>query len=654
MSPSRTSGRTRAARARPPVEAVPAETQPPREDPRAGALSRYQVDSWGGGYFSIDEEGFATVTPEPGSTAAVRISEIVEELRRRGFRSPFLLRFPQILKHRVRRLHEAFAEAIREFGYPNSYQGVFPVKVNQQKVVVDALAEMSPEFRYGLEVGSKAELVLALTQDLHPEAIIICNGYKDRDYVELALRGAHAGSRVILICETQHEVRDVLAIAQEIGVTPALGLRMRLNSKGAGKWIESGGSHAKFGLSTMEILEAIRLLHEAGCPEVLKALHFHIGSQISEILAIKEAVKEAARLYCHIARRAPGLSILDMGGGLGVDYDGSSTASDWSRNYSLDQYGRECVYNVLTVCKQEAVTPPLLVTESGRAVVAYGSLTVVSPLKVIGSLEPAEVPLAPDACHQVKEMKSGLAEMTRENWREVVNDARALQDEVLLGFKLGFVSLEDRAAGEALYIEICRKALAVLDPEESDPEEVGAIRTVLAPMVVCNFSVFQSTPDTWAVRQVFPIMPLSRLTDGRVTDATIGDITCDSDGCIDDFLGETGVCQKTIPLAGLSLDEPYYIGIFLVGAYQDTLGDFHNLFGSANEAAVCVDGPREFRIVNQYRGTTVSEAMNLFGYERQGLVSRFEDRHGGDDSPDTARYRDCFLRVLSSGTYLRR
>ncbi len=629
-------------------------TPPAPSTPREKALAKYQVESWGANYFSVDDDGFATVTPDPQAGASVRVADIVEELRRRGFRSPFMLRFPQILKDRVRRLNEAFGEAIREFDYPSTYQGVFPVKVNQQKVVVDALTEMSGRHRYGLEVGSKAELVLGLTHDLHPEALLICNGYKDRDYIELALRAAHAGSRVILICETIHEVKDVLSVASEIGVAPAMGFRARLNSKGAGKWIESGGNHAKFGLSTLEILEAVAMLEAAGCSDVLKCLHFHIGSQISDILCIKEAVKEGARLFCHIKRRVPSLSILDMGGGLGVDYDGSSTSSDWSRNYSLEQYCRECVYSVLTVCRQEEVAPPMLVTESGRAIVAYGSLTVVSPLKIIGRTSPGEVPIGPDSCHQVRELRSSLNEIKPENWREVVNDAKALNEEIQVGFKLGFVSLEDRAAGEALYGDICRMALSLMNQEEEDPEEVSELRDMLAPMLVCNFSVFQSTPDTWAVRQVFPIMPLSRLNAEKTVDATIGDITCDSDGRIDDFLGETGTCQKTISLPSFDVDEPFLIGIFLVGAYQDTLGDFHNLFGSANEAAVWVDGPKDFRIVNQYRGTTVSEAMALFGYERQGMVSRFEDRHGGDDSADTARYRDCFLRVLSSGTYLRR
>lgn len=623
-------------------------------DPRQEALERYLVGYWGAGYFTIDAEGYGCVVPHRDSPDLVRLDDIVTELRRRGYRSPYLLRFPQILKDRVARLHEAFAAAIEEFEYPRAYQGVYPVKVNQQKVVVESLVEESARHRYGLEVGSKGELVLALTHELHPDALIVCNGFKDHDYIELALRAAQAGRRVLLICETLHEVEEVVEISREVQVPPALGVRARLDSQGSGRWVESGGSHAKFGLSTLEILECIHYLEREGCLDVLHCLHFHVGSQISDILSIKEAVKEAARLYCHVKRRAPSLDILDMGGGLGVDYDGSNTASDWSRNYDLEEYCRDCVYNVSSVCEQEDVAPPLLVTESGRAVTAYHAVVVVSPLKVIGRKDGDPVPMPEEPCHQVEDLVATLQDLKADNWRELVNDARSLHEELIQGFKLGFVSLEDRAAGEALFGDICRTALGLLDPEDEDEDEVAEIKAIVAPMVVCNFSVFQSAPDTWAVRQVFPILPVRDLTAEHTMPATLGDITCDSDGRIDDFLDETGSCQKTMMIPPLDLSRPNHIAIFLVGAYQDTLGDFHNLFGAPNEVSVHIDGPGQFSIVRQHRGTTVSEAMSLFGFDRQELVSRFDDRHGSDDTPGGLRYRDCFLRVLSSGTYLRR
>ncbi|NRA96005.1 MAG: hypothetical protein HRU14_07320, partial [Planctomycetes bacterium] len=319
------------------------------------------------------------------------------------------------------------------------------------------------------------------------------------------------------------------------------------------------------------------------------------------------------------------------------------------------EYCRDCVWNVTSVCEQEDVPPPILVSESGRAVTAFATMVVVSPLKIIGRTASARVEVHEDACHQVVELRASLDEMKAGNWRELVNDARSLSDEVILGFKMGFVSLEDRAAGEALFADVCRRALTFIEPEDEDPEEVQELMLTVAPMIVCNFSVFQSTPDTWAVRQVFPIMPLSSLSEENLHPYTLGDITCDSDGRIDDFLSSDGVCKKTVQLPELDLEnDPYLIGIFLVGAYQDTLGDFHNLFGSANEVSVHLEGDDAFQLRNHNRGTTVSEAVSMFGFPREELIHRFDDRHGGDDSREAVRYRDCFLRVLSSGTYLRR
>jgi arginine decarboxylase len=635
---------------RPPEQAAP----PPPSAPLQAAIAQTAVHEWGEGYFTIDEGGFVRVRPTHQDQISLRLADVVEELRRRGFRSPFLIRFPQILKHRVGRVHEAFGAAIKEFDYPKHYQGVLPVKVNQQRVVVEALVEESGRHRYGLEVGSKGELALALTMTLDPEAFVICNGFKDRDYIELALRALRAGTRILLISETIHEVREVVAVAREVGIQPLIGFRARLHTEGVGKWQDSGGTHAKFGLSTTELLEAIAYLQETDLLNSVTCLHFHIGSQVSDIRATKEAVKEATRLYCHLKRRAPSLSVLDLGGGLGVDYDGTSSSSDWSLNYTLEGYCRDVVYGVKVVCDQERADPPVLITESGRAVLAYHAVTVVTPLKIIGRTPAARpVVIGKDACYQVRELKSTLDELKPNNCRELVNDARALHVELITGFKLGFVSLEDRAAGESLYTDILIKALEIWDRNDASDEELRALEELTAPRFVCNFSIFQSVPDTWAFRQVFPVLPLTRLLDPPVTHATIGDITCDSDGRIDDFVGCSGL-RKTLPLPTLNVDEPFHIGVFLVGAYQDTLGDFHNLFGAANEAAVVVEENGAFNIVHQYRGTTVAEALEVFGYPHQLIRARFDERHGGDDSVDSTRYRDCFMRVVSSGTYLKR
>ncbi len=621
---------------------------------REEAIQQSAVHEWGESYFSIDESGFVCVRPKQSDELSVRLVDVVEELRRRGFRSPFLLRFPQILRHRVARLNEAFAAAIKEFDYPKHYQGVLPVKVNQQRVVVEAVVEESATYRYGLEAGSKGELVLALTMTLHPDALIICNGFKDRDYIELALRGSLAGTQVVLISETIHEVREVVAIAKDVGIRPRIGFRARLHSAGVGKWQDSGGSHAKFGLSTSELLEALNFLQEVGYLDCVACLHFHIGSQICDIRAVKEAVKEATRLYCHVKRRAPSLYFLDLGGGLGVDYDGTSTSTDWSLNYTMEGYCRDAVYNVKMICDQEEVDPPILVTESGRSVLAYHAVTVVTPLKVIGRTPQAPPPvLPPEACHQVRELKSTLEELRKNNCRELINDGRALHAELISGFKLGFVTLEDRAAGEALFVDLCIKALQIWDRADASDEELRELEEMTAPRFVCNFSIFQSVPDTWAFRQVFPVLPLARMLEDPITHATVGDITCDSDGRIDEFVGNCGL-RRTLPLPTLNVDEPFHIGIFLVGAYQDTLGDYHNLFGAANEAAVIVNEGGSFNVVHQYRGTTVAEALEAFGYQLSMLRARFDERYGGDDSVDMVRYRDCFMRIVSSGTYLKR
>lgn len=631
-------------------KSAPAGAQPTTDLP-----DPYLVNEWGEGYFSVDAEGFVRVHGEPGSDPSIRIADVVGEMRRRGFRSPFVLRFPQILKHRVKRLHHAFRAAIKEFEYPEGYQGVYPVKVNQQRQVVEALLSETHNFHYGIEVGSKGELVLGLTQTLDDDALIICNGFKDRDYIELAVRAGAAGLNVLIICETLHEVHEAVAVSKKLGVKPRIGIRARLHSKGAGQWVESGGAHAKFGLSALEMVQCLDHLEAEGVPEALEILHFHIGSQINDILAIKEAVKEAAQLYCKLKKRAVGLAWLDMGGGLGVNYDGSSTASDWSHNYSIEEYARDCVYNVLAVCEDADVAPPRLVSESGRAVTAYGTMTAMAPVKVIGRMEgDAPAPVREESCRQVEDLEVTLRELKADRWREAVNEARALHEEIIQGFKLGVIDLEDRAAGEAFFIDICRRALEIMDIEDEDADEVAELRSLTAPMVVCNFSVFQSIPDTWAVRQVFPVVPLSQIHSDTHHQFTIGDITCDSDGRIDDFLNEAGVGAKTLQLPKLDLKNPYLIGIFLTGAYQDTLGDYHNLFGSANEAAVWISGENKFELSGLSRGTTVSEALAPFGYEPGAVVSSFDDRYGGDDSPEILRFRDCFLRVLSSGSYLRR
>jgi len=621
---------------------------------RDAALARMHVRAWGDGFFSIDEEGRATVLPLGPDGPEVALDEVLVEVRRRGLRSPFLLRFPQILKERLRGLHGAFDAARREFGYEASYRGVYPIKVNQQRVVVEALVEESPAFRFGLETGSKGELLLALSQDLHPEALITCNGFKDDDVIELALRAHGAGRRVVLVAESPGEVERVLEMGRAIGVRPHVGLRLRLHSRGVGKWVESGGLRAKFGLDTGEILEILRMMSEQGAIDSLRLLHFHIGSQITDILAVKEAVREATRLFCHVKRRAPELDMLDLGGGLAVDYDGSRTSSPWSRNYDLEEYCRDCVYHVLNICEQEGMEPPTLITESGRALTALHAVAVVSPLKFIGAEGGRPVLLEEARCHQVQSMKELLDDLEPGNCRELMNDARQFHDEVQQAFNLGVVSLEDRAAAEALYLCIARRTLEWLRESDVDPDEVTDLETMVAPLMICNFSVFQTIPDAWAMRQVFPVMPLSRLLETDTVPASLGDITCDSDGRIDVFPHGPREEKRLLRLPRLDPSRPYRLGIFLVGAYQDTLGDFHNLFGSPNEVVVHVHEDGTIDVRRGHAASTVSDTTDLFGFSRRDVMARFEDRFGDEDTEQNQRLRDCFLRVLNSTTYLRR
>ena len=617
--------------------------------------SNRRLMEWGNGYFGADAEGFMRVYPRRDGEMSVRIKDVVDALEKRGLGDPIMIRFPQILSDRQMRIHQAFAEAIKTFEYPKHYQGVYPVKVNHERVVVETFARSGLAQRFGLEVGSKAELCLALTLELHPEAYIVCNGFKDKDYLELAVHASRHGRRPLVIAENPQEIEDIIATVKALNHHVQIGFRARLHSEGTGRWQESSGSKGKFGLSTMEILEGMGRLEGAGLLGDLVCLHFHNGSQVSDILNIKEAIKEATRMYCCMKPRAKNLEVLDMGGGLGIDYDGSRTASDWSVNYTLDEYARDAVYIVREICERSKIEPPIIMTESGRALTAYHAVVVLSSLRILGAHEQKDYDKIPTRSQQVQELKVTLEEISATNYREAYHDATVLRNEVLMGFKMGYAGLEDRAVGESLYNDICIKVRSFMKPGLKKTKDMIDLERQLAARYVCNFSVFMSAPDTWAVQQLFPVSPIERLNEPCTVPATVGDITCDSDGKLDRFIGQ-GEAEPYIMLHDIQGEvKPYLIGMFLVGAYQDVLGDFHNLFGTVNEGVVIINNEDDFSIVDYEEGSSVEHSLDYFGFTPSNMVRSFDKLINRDlDLESIKDYKGAFLRVLHGNTYLQR
>ncbi|MCB9832965.1 MAG: biosynthetic arginine decarboxylase [Planctomycetes bacterium] len=615
---------------------------------------RYRIGAWGQGYFRVDENGDLRVAPSAEATFTVRLRDCVAQLRENGISDPLVIRFPQLLTDRQRRIREAFEAAIEDFSYPRHYQGVFPVKVNHDRVVVETMVRTGREHRFGLEVGSKAELCLALTMQLHPQALLICNGFKDDDYLLLAAFAARHGRRVLVIAENPQEIVDIVEVSREAGQLPLIGFRSRLHTEGTGRWQESSGSKGKFGLSTMEIVEGVEYLRENGAIENLVALHYHMGSQVCDILNVKAAIKEASRLWVAMKEIAPNLDFLDLGGGLGVDYDGSRTATDWSMNYSLEEYARDAVYIVKDVCATAKVEPPIIVTESGRALTAYHAVIILSPLRVVGRHETRDYARFATKAQQIVDLKDALANISAQTAREAFHDATQLMNELVSGFKLGYVSLVDRAVGECLYRDICHAARKVLGPEARKTVDIANLELQLAPKYVCNFSIFMSVPDSWAVQQLFPVCPIEKLNATRYAPATIGDITCDSDGKLERFIG-AGEVENFIMLPDDDGAESPLIGMFLVGAYQDVLGDFHNLFGTVNEGVVIINDEDDFSIVAVDEGSSVEHSLDYFGFTPSDMVRNFDRMIDRDLSREAIQdYKGTFLRILHGNTYLNR
>lgn len=593
--------------------------QEPWDIPAATAL--YNIDRWGAGYFGINEKGNVRVFPTLNPSTPIDIMEVVAEAQDQGLKFPLVLRFQDLLRHRVQTINEAFTGAVEEFKYQGVYRGVFPIKVNQLQEVVEEIMSAGEAYHFGIEAGSKPELLAALAIHRDPESLIICNGYKDVQFIQNALLGTRLGKRVILVVEKLEELHQILAVSKEMGVEPWIGVRVRLMSKGAGKWALSGGENAKFGLSTAELVAASDTLKKAGLGHCLKLVHFHVGSQVPDIGTIKRAVREAARFYAKLCKLGHDLGYIDCGGGLGVDYDGSRTAFDSSTNYSLQEYARDVVWNIMEVCDDEKVPHPTIVSESGRAIVAHHSVLIVEAFGSIEkerqmvALEPKETD--PKLVTEILELKKGLS---RQNRMESLHDAQEVKEKAQSMFDLGLLELDAKARIETVFWQIARQVVEFSEGMKFIPEEVKELETALADQYVCNFSVFQSMLDHWALGQLFPIMPVHRLDTAPDRQAMLVDITCDSDGKVSKFVDLQDV-KDTLALHRLKANEPYCIGFFLMGAYQDIMGDLHNLFGRVNEAHVFLDEDEEcgWYIEETLEGSTIAGVLSMTQWDEPEL-----------------------------------
>jgi len=592
----------------------------PREYRYEDASALYGIPNWGKGFFHVSDEGELVVRPTREAHRGVALKQIVDDVALRGITTPMVIRFPQILSEAVRSLNEAFARAIEEFDYGNVFRGVFPIKVNQKRVVVQQIIEAGRPYNYGLEAGSKPELLAAIAADLGPECLITCNGYKDDAFVGMALNAVRMKKKVVLILEKVSELDRILSVAKSRGVKPLLGMRAKLYARGSGKWAKSGGEAAKFGLTTPEMLEAVKILKSRRMLDSMVMLHFHIGSQITDIRKIKNAIREAGRVYAKLRAMGVPIQYLNLGGGLGVDYDGSKTAFESSMNYSTQEYANDVVYTIKQICEEESVPAPTLVTESGRAVTAFHSVLVTNVLDVADRIEQGRrVRVTSSDAPVIQELAGILSATNAKNLRESYHDAQQYKEELFTLFNLGHLSLEDRSKGEILFWQICERIHKDLKTLKEIPEEFEDMEKMLADTYVANFSVFQSLPDSWAIDQLFPILPIHRLRERPTEAGTLADITCDSDGKIDKFIDLRDI-KEVLPLHALRQGEPYYIAFCLMGAYQDVLGDLHNLFGEAHEVLVTVDEEGRPKVEDVLPGESCERVLEYMNYDRTEIL----------------------------------
>ncbi|HEY9893125.1 MAG TPA: biosynthetic arginine decarboxylase [Candidatus Sericytochromatia bacterium] len=626
----------------------------------------YRIQGWGEPYFSINAAGHVTVSPKGDRGGSLDLLELVESLRLRNLGLPLLIRFSDILEDRIERLNACFAKAIARYSYPGKYQGVFPVKCNQQRHLIEDLVRFGQPYQFGLEAGSKPELMIALATLKTPNSLLICNGYKDREYIETALLATRLGQKPLIVLEQLEEVQLVIDAARQLGIEPMLGVRAKLTTKGTGRWGDSAGERAKFGLTIPEILTVVDQLKAVGMLNSLQLLHFHIGSQISSISVIKDAIREASQIYVELSALGANMQYLDVGGGLGIDYDGSKTNFHASKNYNMQNYANDIVAEVKEACEGRQLPMPVLISESGRAIASHQSVLIFDVLGTSDVHAQTPAPLEEKEHLIIRNLWETCRTISVENYQEAYHDAIQFNEEAKSLFSLGYLTLTQRARAEQLYWACCQKILGISRTQDYVPDDLEELEKSMASIYYVNLSVFQSVPDSWAIDQLFPIMPIHRLDEEPTCRGTLADLTCDSDGKIDQFIDLRDVKsvielhplrEETQKIANSPVKEPYYLGLFLAGAYQEVMGNLHNLFGDTNAVHIQLT-PRGYEIEQVVKGDTVKEVLGYVQYDVEDMVESIrrrtekalQDNH--ITLKEAQRLLQNYERSLGSYTYL--
>ncbi|BDA68737.1 arginine decarboxylase [Rivularia sp. IAM M-261] len=584
----------------------------------------YRIDGWGQPYFSINAAGHITVSPKGDRGGSLDLYDLVNALKQRNLGLPLLIRFSDILEDRIERLNACFAKAIARYNYAGVYRGVFPVKCNQQRHLIEDLVKFGKPHQFGLEAGSKPELMIALALLETPGALLVCNGYKDREYVETAMLAIKLGQTPIIVLEQVEEVDLVIEANLQLGIKPILGVRAKLSTQGMGRWGTSSGDRAKFGLSIPEIIQAVDKLRAADLLDSLQLLHFHIGSQISAIHVIKDAIQEASQIYVELAALGANMKYLDVGGGLGVDYDGSQTNFYASKNYNMQNYANDIVAELKDTCSERGIGVPTLISESGRAIASHQSVLIFDVLSTCEVPHEQPEPPKEGESHIINYLWETYQSINNDNYQELYHDATQFKDEAISRFKLGIFSLTERAKAERLFWACCHKILYLTRQHEYVPDELEDLEQIMASIYYVNFSVFQSAPDCWAIDQLFPIMPIHRLGEEPTRRGILADLTCDSDGKIDNFIDLRDV-KPVLELHPFKQGEPYYLGMFLNGAYQEIMGNLHNLFGDTNTVHIQLT-PKGYQIEHVVKGDTMSEVVSYVQYDSEDMVENIRQR----------------------------